>query len=496
MERIDYLSLLRWLAPEVILAMAALVVLIADLFAMQGVEPRIRRIILGMLGGAGCVAASIWLLMAAGTVHLPEGLIVLSPVSTILKVAILGLTLAALLLFVETTFTEHAGEFVSLILLAAIGMLLLVSSENLLVIFLSFELTSICLYVLAALDRRNPASAEAALKYFLFGGVSATFTLFGISLLYGISGSLYLPHIASSSQAGHLDSLLVLGMVLSIAGFGFKIAAVPFHFWAPDVYEGAPSPSAAIVASASKVAGFFIFARVLLVGFHGLEGSAVWQFCRAGWVPVLAALAVASMLLGNFVAIVQSRFRRLLAYSAIAHTGYALIAIMAHQGPGLAALIYYIITYGITLAGIFGVVTLLESSRGNDAISNLAGWGRTSPVMAFCLLTFMLSLAGVPPFAGFFGKFYVFAAVLKNHDLPGGNFWIVLTALALSVVSLYYYLQVLKQVYVTRPEVEGTSLERPWFAQGVVLLAAMAVLILGIFPGLLLHPIIQGLKAL
>jgi NADH-quinone oxidoreductase subunit N len=495
MERVNYFSIVRWVVPELILAVVSLVALIADLFAMRELTAKIRRVILGMIGCAGCGAAIIWILIAPGAVRLAQGSLVVNQVSAVLSISILVLTFCAVVIFVDTSFTDHISEYIAVLLLAAIGMLFLVSSENLLVIFLSFELTSLSLYALAAFDKKNVASTEAALKYFLFGGISAAFTLFGISLLYGMTGTLYLPEIASAMKSKGMDSLLALSLVMTVAGFGFKIAAVPFHFWAPDVYEGSPAPTAAIVASGSKIAGFFIFARVLLSGFQGVEGSAAWACWRAGWLPVIGTIAVASMLLGNLAAIVQSRFRRLIAYSAIAHSGYALLGVMGYNGPGLAALTYYIITYGITLTGIFGVIAIIEARKGNDAIINLAGLGRSSPVLAFCLLTFMLSLAGVPPFAGFIGKFYLVTSVL-GKGAPMGNFWLVLAAIALSVVSLYYYLQVLKQVYVAPAPLDQIPYGRSWFAGGVVCLAAGLVILFGVFPGLLLHPIIMGLRAL
>src|SRR5262245_43441983 len=216
------------------------------------------------------------------------GVLVVDPLTRLVKVAILFLAIFTILISIETDFTTHVGEYLALVLLATLGMMFLVSSEDILMIFVSLELTSLSLYILTAFNKRNLKSAEAALKYFLFGGMAAAFTLFGLSLLYGLSGSTNLGEIAASIKGSRLDPLLVSAIVMTVIGFGFKVAAVPFHLWAPDAYEGAPIPSAALIASGSKVASFFIFAKVMLMGFAGAEGSGAWRAYVPGWVPVLA----------------------------------------------------------------------------------------------------------------------------------------------------------------------------------------------------------------
>src|SRR5882724_8655208 len=261
--------------------------------------------------------------------NLLQGLLVVDPLTQFIKVALLALTIFTIIISIETSFTTHVGEYFALILLAAVGMMFLVSSEDILMIFISLELTSLSLYILTAFNKRNIKSAEAALKYFLFGGMSAAFTLFGLSLLYGLSGATNLAQIAASLKGKGLDPLLIVAIVMTVIGFGFKVAAVPFHLWAPDAYEGAPTSSAAFIASGSKVASFFIAAKVMMIGFAGAEGSAAWRLYAAGWVPVIAVLAALSMLLGNLTAIVQTSVRRLLAYSAIAHAGYMLLGVLS-----------------------------------------------------------------------------------------------------------------------------------------------------------------------
>jgi NADH-quinone oxidoreductase subunit N len=271
------------------------------------------------------------------------------------------------------------------------------------------------------------------------------------------------------------------------------VAAVPFHLWAPDAYEGAPTPSAAFIASGSKVASFFIFARVMMIGFAGAEGSGAWREFVSGWVPAIAVVAALSMVLGNLVAIIQSDVKRLLAYSAIAHAGYALLGILANSEQGLASLTYYVITYGLTTVGAFGVVAVVEQAMGGSKLEDFTGLSRRAPVAAFCLMIFLLSLAGVPPLAGFFGKFYLFAAAARTGAPNLGLLWLVILAIAMSAVSFYYYLKVLKQVYVVNETSTAKGADVSMAAQVVLLLLAVLVIVLGCFPNLLVGPLQSAL---
>jgi NADH-quinone oxidoreductase subunit N len=282
---------------------------------------------------------------------------------------------------------------------------------------------------------------------------------------------------------------------MTVVGLGFKVAAVPFHLWAPDAYQGAPTPTAAFIASGSKVAGFFVLARVMMHGFKGAEGSGVWHAYQPGWVPLLAIMAGASMFLGNLTAIVQSSVRRLLAYSAIAHAGYMLLGVLPHGEQGLAALVYYVITYGLATLGAFGVVSIVEWQKGGDRLSDFAGLSRRAPVLSFCMMIFMLSLAGIPPLAGFFGKFYLFASALNADPSNLGLLWLVVAALALSAVSLYYYLQVLKQIYVADAEQGACAGPTPILSQVAIALLALAVVVLGCAPDLLLGRLSRAIQA-
>lgn len=483
----SYLALLKLAAPETILVLAALAVLAVDLTAMRGMETRLRFIIGGMVAGLGCVAAVAWLVVVPTHGEAWGGMMVVNQLTQLVKVGLLALTIFTVLISLESDFTTHVGEYLALILLATVGMMFLVSAENVLMIFVALELTSLSLYILTAFNKRNIKSAEAALKYFLFGGMAAAFMLFGLSLLYGLSGSTNLREIAAALAGKGLDPLLVVAIVMTVIGFGFKVAAVPFHLWAPDAYEGAPTPSAAFIASGSKVASFFIFAQVMMIGFAGAEGSGAWRDYVSGWVPAIAIVAGLSMVLGNLAAIVQSNVKRLLAYSAIAHAGYALLGILANSELGVASLIYYVITYGLTTLGAFGVVAAVDQGTGDAKLSDFAGLSRRAPFLSFCMFIFMLSLAGIPPLAGFFGKFYVFAAVVKDGAADLGLLWLMILAIAMSAVSLYYYLQVLKQIYVAEVPACAKVLSVPMTTQVALGLLAAGVILLGGFPGLLVE---------
>jgi NADH-quinone oxidoreductase subunit N len=484
----NYFELLKLAVPETIIVLTALLVLAVDVVTMRGLELRFRFIVGGLIACVGCVGAIAWILISHASANAFGGMLVVDPLTQFVKIALLALTVFTILLSIDSDFTVHVGEYLALILLAAVGMMFLVSAEDILMIFIALELTSLSLYILTAFNKRDIKSAEASLKYFLFGGMSAAFTLFGLSLIYGLSGTTNLPEIATALAGKGLDPLLVIAIVMVVVGFGFKVAAVPFHLWAPDAYQGAPTPSAAFIASGSKVASFFIFAKIMAIGFAGkeIEGSGAWHGYLPGWVPVVAIVAALSMVLGNFVAIVQSSVRRLIAYSAIAHAGYMLIAILSHNQQSLASLIYYAVTYGLTTIGAFGVVAVVEQGTGGEKLSDFTGLSRRAPLVSFCMLIFMLSLAGIPPLAGFFGKFYIFTAAVNHGAADLGLLWLVILAVAMSAVSLYYYLQVLKQIYVKDAVSPGTPIKASVLTQIVLALLAASVILFGCAPNLLI----------
>lgn len=487
----SYLDLLKRAAPETIVVLTALLALLVDLTNMRGHELRLRFWVAGMIGAVGCGVALAWALVFPAQGDFGGGMMVVDSVTQLVKAGLLALSIFTVLLSVDADFTDHVGEFIAILLLATAGMMFLVSARDLLMIFISLEVTSLSLYILTAFNKRNIKSAEAALKYFLFGGMAAAFLLFGLSLIYGLAGTTHLSEIAVALNGRGLDPLLVVALVMTLIGFGFKVAAVPFHLWAPDAYEGAPTPSAAFIASGSKVASFFVLAQVVLVAFATAQGSGAYQHFVSGWAPAIALLALLSLVLGNLVALAQTNVKRLLAYSAIAHAGYALVGILANSQQGVTALIYYVLTYGLTTVGAFGVVGVVERISGDAKLSDFAGLSRRAPVVSLCMMIFMLSLAGIPPLAGFFGKFYVFAAAVQTGAPHLGLLWLVILAIAMSAVSLYYYLMVLKQIYVVAAPESNSPASVPMLTQLVLGVIALLVVLLGCFPNLLVG-LLQG----
>src|SRR3954471_21093124 len=439
-ETMNYYDLLRLAAPEAVLVGTTLAVL-----ALGLLHERAAGLCCGIAAAGILFAASAVLLLPADA-SLFNGMLVISPLSSLFKIICLALAFFTVILARQLN-TPHRGEYLALLLLATVGLMLLVGSEELLVIFIGLELTGLSLYVMAAFDKSDVRSAEAGLKYFLFGSTASAFSLFGISLIYGSTGSTSLAVIATKLAV--VSPLLAAGLVMTLIGFAFKIAAAPFHLWAPDAYQGAPIPSAAFIASGSKVASFVVLGKIVLIGFGPVHGSADWHAMIAGWSPVLAALAALSILLGNFVALAQKNVRRLLAYSAVAHGGYTLLGLIAGGREGFSATLFYTTIYAFTLVGAFGVVALVRRETGGDDFTHFAGLRQRAPWLAGCMAVFMLSLAGLPPLAGFFGKFYLFSAAL--HGAPNyGLLWLVALALLGSLISFYYYLIVLKVIFVDK----------------------------------------------
>src|SRR5437868_3230302 len=437
-------------------------------------------------------------------------MLVISPLNSLFQIVCLVLAFFTVLL--APCEIPNYSEYLAIVLLASIGLLLLVSSEDLLMIFIGLELTGLSLYLMTAFDKSDIRSAEAGLKYFLFGSTASAFTLFGLSFIYGVAGTTSLAAIADKLNGQILSPLLFTGIVMTLVGFAFKIAAAPFHLWAPDAYQGAPVSSAGFIASGSKVASFVVLGKIVLVGFGPVHGSADWHGMIAGWSPVLAALAALSILLGNFVALAQTNVRRLLAYSAVAHGGYTLLGVVAGGREGFSATLFYTTTYAVTLIGAFAVVGAVRRETGGDDLQNFSGLAARSPFLAACMAIFFLSLAGLPPLAGFFGKFYLFSAAFRaggNHGL----LWLVAVALFGSFVSLYYYLIVLKVIFVDQPSEsesryspavpkpgEGGSqmpvrlgLTNHFVANTTIAVLAAVVLFLGIMPQTLAAKIIASL---
>jgi len=498
----SYLELLKLASTEAVVVLTALVVLAIGLTTRReatGVTVATAQGDQNVGGSSGArtnaicsFIAALGLAIAIGTaLMLPRkatlfsGMLVITPLTSLFKIICMALAFFAVLLTKSEKSLRHPGEYLAILLLATVGLMLLVSSEELLMIFIGLELLGLSLYVMVAFDKTDVRSAEAGLKYFLFGSTSSAFTLFGISLIYGMSGITSLAAISEKLATVSVQPLLAVGIVMTLIGFAFKIAAAPFHLWAPDAYQGAPIPSAAFIASGSKVASFVVLGKIVLVGFAPLHGDAAWHAMVAGWSPVLAALAALSILVGNFVALAQSNLRRLLAYSAVAHAGYTLIGLVAGDREGFSAALFYTTTYAITLVGAFGVVALVRRETAGDDFSNFSGLISRSPMLAGCMSIFMLSLAGIPPLAGFFGKFYLFSVALRA-DAGHGLLWLVAVALFGSLISLYYYLIVLKVIFVDEPSLAIASspdhLSPDLLQRIAVAVLAAVVLFLGLMP--------------
>jgi NADH-quinone oxidoreductase subunit N len=512
---LSYLELLKLASPEAIVTGTALVVLTiglatgrtksgATVSTAQARQTATRTAgatdLCSFVATLGLAIAVCAILMLPQNANLFGGMLVISPLTSLFKIICIALSFFTVLLS-QSTAQNHSGlrnygEYLAIVLLATIGLMLLVGSEELLMIFIGLELLGLSLYVMAAFDKTDVRSAEAGLKYFLFGSTASAFTLFGISLIYGMSGTTGLATLADKLGSTSVQPLLAVGIVMTLIGFAFKIAAAPFHLWAPDAYQGAPVPSAAFIASGSKVASFVVLGKIVLVGFAPLHGSADWHAMVAGWSPVLAALAALSILLGNLVALAQTNVRRLLAYSAVAHAGYTLLGLVAGSRDGFSATLFYTTIYAITLVGAFGVVGLVRRQTGGDDFSNFSGLSSRCPLLAGCMAIFMLSLAGIPPLAGFFGKFYLFSVTLRAGTSQG-LLWLVVIALFGSFISLYYYLIVLKVIFVDKnaqPGADRSSLMTEHFLQKfVVSVLAAIVLFLGVMPDTLAARILAAL---
>ena len=332
------------------------------------------------------------------------------------------------------------GEFYTLLLISVIGMCLMASAGDIVMLYLAIETTSIPLYILAGFMTKDVKSTEAGFKYMLFGAAASAVMLYGFSLLYGFAGTTNIYQIALSFYDAQLPKLVVLGsLLLILVGFGFKVSVVPFHFWAPDVYEGAPTPVAGFLSTASKAAGFAVLLRFLVVVFSPIA--------TVEWTTILALISVFTMTLGNILALAQKNIKRLLAYSSIAHAGYILIGLIAYSYLGKASVVFYLIGYLITNLAAFGAVVTFWQVEKTDDISAYAGLSRRAPGLALVMLVAFLSLAGMPPLVGFIAKVFVFAAAVQ-----AGYVWLAVIGVLNSIVGLYYYLTVLKVVYLYRSD--------------------------------------------
>lgn len=465
---VDYYAI----SPEITLASTVLAVLVIDLFLRP--EKKWWSMVVGFAGTAAALGLTLTLIGETRTSF--NGSYVIDSFAVLFKVFFLAVALVVLLLSLRH-FQEgryHQGEYYFLVLSSFLGMLTISSSRDLLMLFISLELVSAPGFLLAGLKKRDPRSNEAALKFFLIGILSAALMLYGMSLIYGITGTLGLDEIAARIDGANTNVALA-GILFVVAGFGFKVSSVPFHFWAPDTYEGSPVPVAAFLSVASKAAGFAGLLQLMFIAFQPLASF---------WTPIFAVFAIATMGIGNLVALQQRQVVRLLAYSSIAQSGYILLPFAlvgtssAVNQEAFAAATLYILIYAVMNLGAFAVVTAIARESPGAMISDFAGLGRRAPIVAISMMLFLLSLAGIPPLAGFWGKFFIFDAAIS-----GDGAWLAGVMVVNSVISVYYYVGIVRQMFFV-DAAEPRPFRAPAAVMGVVLLATAAVLAVGIFPDL------------
>ena len=365
-------------------------------------------------------------------------------------------------------------EYYALLITATIGFSLMAASTDLIMIYVALETASISSYLLAGFYTGQTRSSEAGMKYFVYGAFTTAVMLYGMSLLYGITGqtNIYvIGSVFSGEQTAGVEPLLLLAAVLVVVGFAFKTSIVPYHFWAPDVYEGAPTPFTGFLSTASKAAGFAVFLRVFLAGALG-------PVVQGEWWAMLVAMCIITMLLGNFVAIYQTNIKRLLAYSSIAQAGYALIGLVTLTQDGSGATLFYLLMYVFTNIAAFGVIILVSNATGSDEIKDLNGLNRRSPFLALVMLFAVLSLGGIPPTAGFFGKFFLFKAAVD-----AGLWWLAAVGILMAFVGLYYYLSIIKVMYLYRSEQDDVAIPVSRAAQVGLAIAVAFIIYLGVSAG-------------
>ncbi|WP_448871684.1 NADH-quinone oxidoreductase subunit N [Desulfobulbus propionicus] len=465
--------------PELLLVGIAVMLIGCDLFL-----PRQRQL-LPWLTVVGCLAALAMVLGSRPTMAF-GGMFLVDGYATVFKTICLGAVI------LTTLMSEHfcriiglrQGEYYSLMVLSLVGMLLMASAGDLMVLYLGLELMALPVYALVGLHKKDGRTSEAAIKYYLMGGFASALLLFGFSLLYGLTGTTEIAQIAELISAGSLvaNPILLAALGLVIAGFCFKVAVAPFHLWTPDVYEGAPTIVTAFMSVGPKAAGFAIFGRVLFLGLSGLQ---------AHWGPVLAVLALLTMAVGNITAISQQSLKRMLAYSSIAHAGYALLGLLAGTTEGMAATMTYLVVYLFMNLGAFAILmALAQPGRTCESLDDCKGLAARNPLAAALMLVFLFSLTGIPPTGGFIGKFYL----LKSAFVAGYPLTVV-GAVLFSAISAYFYLRVVRYMYMNDPQEETAVTLVPGMkvALGLCLLGVLG---LGLFPGTLVNWTVSALTGM
>jgi NADH-quinone oxidoreductase subunit N len=459
-------------SPEILLLASTCLILLVDLI----LDDRQRWLTFAL--SLAALAGTAWVTVRTGTDVRTvgwAGTYVSDPLSGLLKLVACG-AVGVAFLYAYGYLQKRGllkGEFFELGLFALLGIMVLVSANSLVTIYLGVELLALSLYAMVAFHRDSGTAAEAAIKYFVLGSIASGALLYGMSMIYGVTGTLELGKLSQSvASLGSSQIGLLFGLAFVIVGVAFKFGAVPFHMWVPDVYQGAPTPVTLFLSSAPKLASFALAFRLLVEGLGGLH---------AGWQDMLVVVSVLSMALGNVVAIAQTNLKRMLAYSTISHVGFILLGILAGTSEGYQSALYYTITYVIMSVGGFGAVILLSRAGFEaDALEDFKGLNARSPWFAAVMLMLMFSMAGVPPFVGFWAKLVVIQSVLHI-----GAMWLALVAVAFSVIGAYYYLRVVKLMYFDEPS-ERRALEGGGALRLVLSLNGIVVLVLGLFPGLML----------
>ncbi len=462
------------LMPELVIVLTFVIVMVFDLFKS------IRKSVLAwvtIIGSAIALWASVEMLHAGVIGNEFNGMLRVDRFSMFFNIIFLVSTILVTLISINylDRNDKRQGEYYVLILLATLGMMLMASGNELIVVFLGLELMSLSLYVLAGYFRSIQVSSEAGMKYLLLGAFASGFFLYGIALIYGGAGTTSIPEIASELEAAGKSPLMLAGMFLLIVGFGFKVALVPFHQWAPDVYEGAPTPIAAFISAGPKAAGFAAFLRIFTGALESLQPE---------WIVVVVILAALTMTVGNVIATAQSNIKRMLAYSSVAHAGYVLVGLAAANKDGISSAMLYLLIYCVMNIGAFAAVILARTEDGeNLRIADYAGLGFRKPLLALFMTIMLLSLAGFPPTAGFVGKFYVFRSAVD-----AGHTWLVVVAAINTAISAFYYLRVVVTMYMKEPEEELDFHAYPSLLVFALLLVTIGVVLIGVLPSYFLAP--------
>ncbi|HZL29565.1 MAG TPA: NADH-quinone oxidoreductase subunit NuoN [Pseudolabrys sp.] len=478
MSQLTDIHVLIPILPEIVLGCGAMILLMLGVYAGEGSARFVNGLCIVLI--AGVAALIVW--MPAGRASMFGGSFVVDDFARFLKLLTLTGSAGALLLSLDYLTNEKLQkfEFGVLVLLATLGMMLLISASDLIALYLGLEMMSLPLYVVAASNRDNARSTEAGLKYFVLGALSSGMLLYGASLIYGFTGTVTFSGIATATQNG-AGIGLIFGLVFLFAGFCFKVSAVPFHMWTPDVYEGAPTPVTAFFAAAPKVAGIAIFVRATVVAFPGITHS---------WQQIVVFVAIASMVLGAFAAIGQKNFKRLMAYSSIGHMGFALVGLAAGTPEGVQGVLVYMTIYVAMTLGTFAcILSMRRDGIMVENISDLGGLARRQPAMAFFLAMLLFSLAGIPPLAGFFAKFYVFLAAIK-----AGLYVLAVIGVLASVVGAFYYLTIVKIMYFDEAAKPFQSM--PALLRVVLGVSGLANLLFFVYPAPLLGAATVAAKSL